>query len=172
MGRSLHADIQGAVRTARLAADFDWTWAAEDLERFCTAAGWHAERFSDTAATLTTNLDVNRRSGDAYLTWGPLHTIDIWVTDVAAPDTDIPEVTAEFLTELSVPMTTEFGEGTPVTSGIVKELRWDLPNVVITLSAGLGGVAMRLVSPQRQAWIDEPEPEWEGDDEEDEDTEE
>jgi hypothetical protein len=47
--RTLHADIQGAVRTARLAADFDWTWAAEDLERFCTTAGWHTERFSDTA---------------------------------------------------------------------------------------------------------------------------
>jgi hypothetical protein len=39
--------------------------------------------------------------------------------------------------------------------------------VVIALSAGLGAVTMRLVSPQHQAWIDEPEP-----DEEDEDTEE
>ncbi|WP_027503353.1 DUF6301 family protein [Rhodococcus sp. UNC363MFTsu5.1] len=92
----MHADIEGAVRTARLAARFDWTWDSEDLERFCAAAGWQALRRSDTAATLTTNLDINRRSGDAYLSWGPLDTIDIWVTDVADPDTDIPEVMAEY----------------------------------------------------------------------------
>ncbi|MFE4502447.1 DUF6301 family protein [Rhodococcus sp. NPDC056743] len=165
----MHADIEGAVRIARLAAHFDWTWDSEDLERFCANAGWQAERFSDTAATLATNLDINRRSGNASLTWGPLQIIRLWVTDVADPDTDIPEVMAKLLGELSVPMAAEFGDGTPVTAGIVKELRWDLPNVVIVLSAGLGAVTMRLVSPKRQAWTDEPEDEW--DDEEDEDGE-
>lgn len=164
----MHADIEGAVRTARLAAHFDWTWDSEDLERFCAAAGWQPERFSATGAEIITNLDINRRTGDAHLTWGPLNYIDIWVTDVADPDTDIPEVMAEFLAELSVPMTAEFGEGTPVTSGIVKELRWDLPNVVIILSAGPGWVAMYLVSPKHQAWTDEPEDEWDDDEDEDE----
>ncbi|NKR48391.1 hypothetical protein GS545_03975 [Rhodococcus hoagii] len=164
----MHADIEGAVRTARLAAHLDWTWDSEDLERFCAAAGWQSERFSDTAATLTTNLDINRRSGNAHLTWGPLNYIDIRVTDAADPGTRVPEVMAEFLTELSVPMTAEFGEGTPVTAGIVKELRWDLPNVVIILSAGLGAVTMRLVSPKHQAWTDEPEDEWDDDEDEDE----
>lgn len=80
----------------------------------------------------------------------------------------MPEVMAEFLAELSVPMTAEFGDGTPVTSGIVKELRWDLPNVVIILSAGPGWVAMYLVSPKHQAWTDEPEDEWDDDEDEDE----
>ncbi|MBP1158236.1 MULTISPECIES: DUF6301 family protein [unclassified Rhodococcus (in: high G+C Gram-positive bacteria)] len=165
----MHADIEGAVRTARLAAHFDWTWDSEDLERFCAAAGWQAERFSDNAATLTTNLDINRRSGDASLIWGPLQIIRLWVTDVADPGTRMPEVMAELLGELSVPMAAEFGEGTPVTSGIVKKLRWDLPNVVIILSAGLGSVAMRLVSPKHQAWTDEPEDEWDDDEDEDDD---
>lgn len=69
-------------------------------------------------------------------------------------------------------MAAEFGEGTPVTAGIVKELRWDLPNVVILLSAGLGAVTMYLVSPEHQAWIDEPENEWDDEADEDEDGEE
>lgn len=163
----MHADIEGAVRTARLAAHFDWTWDSEDLERFCAAAGWQVERFSATDAEIITNLDINRRSGDASLTWGPLQIIRLRVTDVADPDTDIPVVMAELLGELSVPMAAEFGEGTPVASGIVKELRWDLPNVVIILSAGLRSVAMRLVSPKHQAWTDEPEDEWDEDEDED-----
>ncbi|WP_027503354.1 hypothetical protein [Rhodococcus sp. UNC363MFTsu5.1] len=66
-------------------------------------------------------------------------------------------------------MTAEFGDGTPVTAGIVKKLRWDLANVVIILSAGLGAVAMRLVSPKHQAWTDQSDEDWEDENEWDDD---
>ncbi len=45
----MHVDIEGATRIVRLAAEFDWTWALDDLEPFCAQAGWEVVELDQTA---------------------------------------------------------------------------------------------------------------------------
>ena len=54
----MHVDIEGATRIARLAAEFDWTWAVDDLEPFCAQAGWEVVELDQTGASIRTGLRV------------------------------------------------------------------------------------------------------------------
>ena len=56
----MHVDIEGATRIARLAAEFDWTWAVDDLEPFCAQAGWELVEFGQTGGSIRTDLRVGR----------------------------------------------------------------------------------------------------------------
>ena len=70
----MHVDIEGATRIARLAAEFDWTWAVDDLEPFCAQAGWELVELRQGGASIRTNLHVSRPKANMF---GRQHRIEI-----------------------------------------------------------------------------------------------
>lgn len=64
----MHVDIEGATRIARLAAEFDWSWAVDDLEPFLRTS-WIIEHCvwlcfrSCSASVKSRNSCLNRCPG-------------------------------------------------------------------------------------------------------------
>ncbi|AGT95606.1 hypothetical protein O5Y_28945 [Rhodococcus erythropolis CCM2595] len=133
----MHVDIEGATRIARLAAEFDWTWAVDDLEPFCAQAGWELVELRQGGASIRTNLHVCRPK--AMTVVRPLL------------DEGFANLTAALTSVLPIPTYSEPGPEATI--------RWDLPKVVVELSMRPRAIHLQLTSPKYQAWVDEPEPE-------------
>ncbi|WP_186628558.1 DUF6301 family protein [Rhodococcus sp. BP22] len=158
----MHVDIEGATRIARLATEFDWTWAVDDLEPFCAQAGWELVELMQGGASIRTNFHVNRPEAQMFGRQPRMKWISIDVTDVAdgaTPMTVVRPLRDEAFTNLDVALTSLLGTATSAEPGPKAALRWDLPKVVITLNRGVRAIDLRLKSPGYQAWVDEPEPE-------------
>ena len=163
----MHVDIEGATRIARLAAEFDWTWTVDDLEPFCTQAGWEVVELDQNGASIRTNLHVSRPKANMYRFNRSMQYISILVTDLADDATPMPVVRPlldEGFTNLDVALTALLGAATSAEPGPEAVLRWDLPKAVITLNLSVSAIFLDLKSPEYQAWMDEPEPEYEDED--------
>ena len=160
----MHVDIEGATRIARLAAEFDWTWAIDDLEPFCAQAGWEVVELDQTGASIRTGLRVGQPESIMFGRNRSMRYISIFVSDVAddaTPMTVVRPLLVEGFTNLDVAFTALLGTATSAKPEPKAALRWDLPKAVITLNRGVSAIHLRLKSPEYQAWIDEPEPEYE-----------
>ncbi|MFI6867610.1 DUF6301 family protein [Nocardia sp. NPDC050406] len=54
----MQVDLHGAVRIACRAAEFDWTWASDDIERFCATVGWTEESRNEYGVDARTGLEI------------------------------------------------------------------------------------------------------------------
>ncbi|MBT2263679.1 DUF6301 family protein [Rhodococcus erythropolis] len=161
----MHVDIEGATRIARLAAEFDWTWAVDDLEPFCTQAGWDLVELRHAGGSIRTNFHVSQPTANMFGRQHRMDSISILVTDVAddaTPMTVVRPLLDEGFTNLDVALTALLGTATSAEPEAT--IRWDLPKAVITLNRGVSAIHLHLKSPGYQAWADEPEPEYEDED--------
>ncbi|MFI9504421.1 DUF6301 family protein [Nocardia sp. NPDC052566] len=148
----MHVDIAGVAKAATVAAGFDWRWSADDLPRFCAAAGWQVADERPRMVRLTTNLDVERPAAAAI---GSYHTGDdgqrllveyvtLTVADIA---TESAEVLAGSRTEISARLTTELGPGHRIRSGARSALTWERPAVTIRVVADEQSIALEFANP-------------------------
>lgn len=168
---AMRVDLDGAVRVARLAASFRWTWTFADLESFCAVAGWRVAESWALETTLTTDLDVDSPRADASTFLGlrrwrrgrsVMNSLTVWVSDISSePDADA-QVNAG-LTALTERLTTEIGAPDSPDDYSATAARWDLPDVRIRLvrrapyrfpEVQTGAVAMHLSKPVKLALID------------------
>ncbi|WP_027503352.1 DUF6301 family protein [Rhodococcus sp. UNC363MFTsu5.1] len=163
----MHVDIEGATRIARLAAEFDWTWAVDDLEPFCAQAGWELVELRQGGASIRTTINVSRPESVMYRRNRSMRYFSAYVSDVAdnaTPMTVVRPLLDEGFTNLAVAFTALLGAATSAEPGPEAVLRWDLPKAVISLHLGFRAIHLDLTSPGYQAWLDEPEPEYEDED--------
>ncbi|PBI97177.1 hypothetical protein BKP42_31560 [Rhodococcus erythropolis] len=161
----MHVDVEGAARIARLAAEFDWTWAVDDLEPFCAQDGWELVELDQNGASMRTGLRVGRPEPIMFGRNRTMRYISIFVSDVAddaTPMTVVRPLLVEGFTNLDVAFTALLGTATSAEPEAT--IRWDLPKAVITLNRGVSAIHLHLKSPGYQAWADEPEPEYEDED--------
>ncbi|MDI9946591.1 MULTISPECIES: DUF6301 family protein [Rhodococcus] len=93
--------------------------------------------------------------------------ISIFVTDLAdlgTPKAEVRSLLDEGFTNLDVALTALLGTATSAEPGPTAALRWDLPKAVISLHLSVIAIYVNLKSPKYQAWVDEPEPEYEDED--------
>lgn len=108
----MHVDIEGTTRIARLAAEFDWTWAVDDLEPFCAQAGWEIVELRQGGASIRTNLHVSRPEAHMFGRQHRMNWISIFVTDLAddaTPMTVVRPLLDEGFTNLDVALTALLG---------------------------------------------------------------
>ena len=108
----MHVDIEGATRIARLAAEFDWTWAVDDLEPFCAQAGWELVELRHAGGSIRTNFHVSRPTANMFGRQHRMDSISILVTDVAddaTPMTLVRPLLVEGFTNLDVALTALLG---------------------------------------------------------------
>ncbi|MDF2899187.1 MAG: hypothetical protein K0Q46_5973, partial [Rhodococcus erythropolis] len=116
----MHVDIEGATRIARLAAEFDWTWAVDDLEPFCAQAGWELVELDQTGASIRTGLRVGRPESIMFGRQHRMDWISIFVSDVAddaTPMTVVRPLLVEGFTNLDVAFTALLGTATSAEPG-------------------------------------------------------
>ncbi len=162
----MSADLHGAVRIARIAAEFDWTWTRRDVRRLCEVTGWREVSRSDLLVSLETDLDVPepvsyvftglhrvpalRKAGQdiefisAYVATSPVG---------AQPPADA-EV-AEHYSRVRDSLAAGLGSPTWHTSGLEIETAWELPQVVISLTPLTGAVNLVFNGPLYQRWLDQ-----------------
>ncbi|MDH6279095.1 DUF6301 family protein [Prescottella agglutinans] len=163
----MHVDIEGATRIACLAAEFDWTWAVDDLEPFCSHAGWGLVESDQNGASMRTNLHVSRPKANMFSRNSSMRYISTFVSDLAdigTPKAEVRPLLVEGFTNLDVAFTALLGTAASAEPGPEATIRWDLPKAVITLNLGFSAIHLHLKSPTYQAWMDEPEPEYEDED--------
>ena len=166
----MHVDIEGATRIARLAAEFDWTWAVDDLEPFCAQAGWELVELRQGGASIRTNLHVSRPKAHMFGRQHRMNWISIYVTDLAdaataaTPMTVVRPLLDEGFANLTAALTSVLPIPTNSEPGPEATIRWDLPKVVVELGMSPRAIHLQLTSPKYQAWVDEPEPEYEDED--------
>ncbi|WP_459961604.1 DUF6301 family protein [Nocardia sp. IFM 10818] len=154
------------MQAVRAATEFDWTWTLDDVPRFADLVGWQFTQHNNQRVTLTTNLDVNRT--DASVSIAPwtkpgqspqLNRISFYVTDVVLDDPTVaPELTETF-DEMSRHIWAGLGTPTMRRTGPAPDRRWDLPKVVVQLSASDAAVHIIIVNPADDMWLESPDDE-------------
>ncbi|MFF0634599.1 DUF6301 family protein [Nocardia sp. NPDC004151] len=173
----MHTDLDGAVHIACLVADFDWTWAMEDVQRFSDAAGWTVvgQLPREHGADLRTGLDLQDTYARAIYGRAFLEREgfpDQLVTEILVPVTDwMKDTTPErhrsltnAFAELSDRLVAALGRPTKPRPGVLPEVRWTLSTAVLTLRMNDQSVELRIVNPVHQQWWDS----WVAHDDEDE----
>ncbi|WP_067865411.1 DUF6301 family protein [Nocardia shimofusensis] len=150
-----------ALHVVRAATEFDWTWTAEDLSSFAGLVGWSIAGGAGVGAPhLTTDFDIDRPDvmvslGDPGPTGvAALEEMTFWVTDLDGERGE--SAAAAAFVSLATRVADVVGAAphfswTEPTRG----LRWDLPRVVVTLTANAESVYIDLTSPDYQLWYDE-----------------
>jgi hypothetical protein len=93
-----------------------------------------------------------------------MDNISAFITDVAdieTPMTQVRPLLVEAFANLTTALTPVLGTPTRSEPGPEANIRWDLPKSVIVLSMSISAIHLDLKRPGYQAWIDEPEPEYE-----------
>ncbi|AYF73881.1 hypothetical protein D7D52_08400 [Nocardia yunnanensis] len=148
----------------RAANEFDWTWTIDDLPAFSERVGWQVTDVDKQFPRLVTNLDVNRTDATVSLhnnrakpeVSRPLQEITFRATDVTPEDpSEKPELDQAF-NELAQRIFDAVGER-PTKWWIEpsRGLRWDLPTVVVELTASERSISIYLVSPAYMKWSDD-----------------
>ncbi|MET8314197.1 DUF6301 family protein [Rhodococcus erythropolis] len=111
----MHVDIEGATRIARLTAEFNWTWAVDDLGPFCAQAGWELVESDQNGASIRTGLRVGRPESIMFRRNRSMHYISTCVSDVAddaTPMTVVRPLLVEGFTNLDTALTALLGTAT------------------------------------------------------------
>ncbi|MFE3058676.1 DUF6301 family protein [Nocardia sp. NPDC059239] len=163
----MQVDIAGAVRIARLAADFEWTWTVENLKRFYREAGWQSESDQDLGGKLRTGLMVSVPCG--YAEYAPDFFRDYVIDEgeveyLLALVTDMVEDTSrdghiwlvDAFVELADQLALELGTPLGRVTASNPRIAWILPRAVLFLSVDTEGASIRLkiVNLAYQDWLD------------------
>ncbi|WP_216917975.1 DUF6301 family protein [Nocardia noduli] len=145
----MRGDFDRAAEIVRLAADFDWTWSRDDLDRFCAAAHWTVTEYRSLGASIATDLDIEDPQGSAFLDADSVRYIDFGVTDrLGKQEAASSELPAVWFRGLSDRLVAELGLPTRRRD---TELRWDLPAVVIVARRARQDNYVAMTSPQYRA---------------------
>ncbi|MEU4416478.1 DUF6301 family protein [Nocardia salmonicida] len=156
----MQADIEGAVRIARIARDFAWTWGQEDIERFRLTAGWTLLRRGDHGNTcLSTDLRVNLNRANAYSNRQyirgregrdeSLERLAINITDVARDaDEVLSTALSECFDQLTERLTREFGRASHTESKPDAEIGWVEYDHVVNVFMGNTYLLLEVVNPR------------------------
>ncbi|WP_330185157.1 DUF6301 family protein [Nocardia sp. NBC_01503] len=149
--RAMRSGMDRAEEIVRIAARLDWTWTIADIDRFSSATGWAVLRRSTYGATMQTDLMVPLPKASVYTSGDQLKYFSIAVTDTnfGEPPSD-PEGVVDDFAALGVWMMTELGRPARRTPGAESSIRWDLPNLVVSLSTLGTQVRLRLINPAYQ----------------------
>lgn len=146
--RGMYSGIDRVVEIIRIAAQLDWTWTVDDIDRFSTVTGWAVSRRSAYGGTMATDLKVPRPEASVYIGGDQLKYLSIAVTDTRFSDLPRePGAVLDDFAALATWMMSELGRPTRREPGVEPSIRWDLPNLVITLSTLGTQVRLRLISP-------------------------
>lgn len=149
----MHADIESAVRIARLAAGFDWAWTLDNLEQFCSLAGWQQPVPDEYGAEIRTDLNVSSplalAVNDArfcrdWLPGGQMVYVTVYLTDDPIVDSpEIQKVLVDWFAELAGRLCSALGA--PVRLfGSQPKIFWDLPKVALVLSVDFDRLEISL----------------------------
>lgn len=158
----MRAEIERAARVVRAALDFDWTWSLSDMTDFCDRVGWRAN-IGEGHPEVITDFDLNRP--DAHVTMAydteasaprRFNQFVFNVTDVVLDRPDLKPQLDQAFDTLAQRVFEEVGER-PTRWWVEprRGLHWDLPTVVITITASAEVVSVYVVSPEYQRWNDE-----------------
>ncbi|GAA5053167.1 DUF6301 family protein [Nocardia callitridis] len=129
-------DVETAAEFFRAASEFDWTWSAEDVDRFRRVVGWEPAEFgTETTIVMTTNAQLDKPLARFELDGDRIHQVTIHLTDFLDPAAG---TTTEFLADVYACAGTTLREilGQPVVQADQppKSL-WDKPTLVGELVA-------------------------------------
>ncbi|MEV6102594.1 DUF6301 family protein [Nocardia sp. NPDC051981] len=156
----MQADIEGAVRVARNARAFTWTWAQDDIERFALDVGWTVLDQGDYgSASLSTTLRVNLNRGSSYSnrryirgTAGrdeSLERLTANITDVTRhPNEMLTAALSSSFDLLAERLTREFGPSNHFEPKPEAEIGWVDRNVVINFVAHKTYLLLEIVNPR------------------------
>jgi hypothetical protein len=175
----MQADIEGAIRVARLAANFDWTWTVENVQRFYREAGWQSDSDPKSGAELRTGLMVSEPWGSAEyaaeffrdygIDGGEVKHFLVLVTDVV-DDASLAghRWLVDAFSELADRIEHEVGPSLGRVKVADPTMVWKLPKAVLFLSTDTDDAAiqMKIVNPAYQEWLDRLADEDEEDDSE------
>ncbi|NKR46261.1 hypothetical protein GS506_15985 [Rhodococcus hoagii] len=150
---TIRTDFDRAAEIVRLAAEFDWTWSRDDLDRFCAAAGWTVTEHRERGASITTDLNIANPRGTANLDTNSYQKINFDVTDrLGQQEAESSGLPGMWFTGLSTRLLTELG--LPTRRG-EDRMRWDLSTVVVTAYRGERKHFVVIASPQYEAKQDQ-----------------
>ncbi|WP_157978264.1 MULTISPECIES: DUF6301 family protein [Nocardia] len=146
----MRGDFDRAAEIVRLAADFDWTWSRDDLDRFCAVAHWTVTESRPRWASVTTDLDIENRQSHVHLDADSLlKYIDFGVTDrLSEEEAQSSELPAVWFRSLADRLLAELGLPNRRRE---TELRWDLPAVVIVARRASRDNYVAMTSPRYRA---------------------
>lgn len=163
----MEADLDGAARIARAAAEFDWTWTTSDVARFCEMVGWRVDDRGDLGLIMSTDLRVRRRVSTAFTDSGvapqlaaagqDIENFSTYVADYPLP-ARLPtpaEVSVQYgllrgrlIADLGQPIRRSGAPDRP-------QISWEFANVVLFLSQLSRSVNLDFVNPLYQQWEDD-----------------
>ncbi|MFI6871689.1 DUF6301 family protein [Nocardia sp. NPDC050406] len=157
----MSSDVAGAVRVARAAARYEWTWTRANLIRFCENLGWEASDTED-GVTVTTNLVVRKPTAMIYLDAAALADLEEFDQDLLevvvivarAESSETSAATQSCFTRIAAALSTTLGPGTHSYPSGEPAPAWDLEKVFIRLGMVPGLIGLYLVNPAYQASID------------------
>ncbi|MFD6104446.1 DUF6301 family protein [Nocardia salmonicida] len=161
----MQTDIEGAIRVARLASSFDWTWTSDNLDNFSTTVGWHAQRYSSRSVTFQTGLNLGRDWAEARFdrhrlaTTQPGQDVEVSYARVSISDRVDPddlysrEELVDIFAEMHGRLVAELGSVSRRNIGSTPGLVWDLPNQVLVLDSG-SRLTLSLNNPVYCEWRD------------------
>lgn len=180
----MNADLDGALRIANLAADYDWLWTAENAESFCRLAQFQIDQRHPELAALQTSLCVNPHTGFMMSSRKLLASagrpsqsvvqLSVQITD--SGDESSPSLhksLVDLFADLSGSFIAEFGSPTRWSPGEYAEIGWDFDEFTMLLTTSDSSIGLGLVNPAYLRWWGEvdDESEDESDDDEYEDDE-
>ncbi|MGY4103612.1 DUF6301 family protein [Nocardia sp. R16R-3T] len=154
----MNVDIEGAIRIARLAAEFDWTWRIDDIPRFCESVGWQIVESWDNGAELRTDLQLQRPVAYVHPQKRIIDDISCLVTDIAddeLPWVEIRRLVVNAFADLAEGITENLGIPTYGLPGSHATMAWNRENVILKLSASPQVVNLNFVGPEHQKFLDE-----------------
>jgi len=159
----MQIDVDRAVRAVQAAVEFDWTWTVDDLARFGRQVGWDLAWKSDGSPLLTTDFHINRPdvlvyTEDAEGAEEPdrLKEMEFRATDVTLDDPSVLHELDQVFDNLTQRIA-EVAEQEPDWrwSHPTRGVRWDLLDVVVSVTVSERAVYVRLVGPDYQLWCDD-----------------
>ncbi|MEU6586206.1 DUF6301 family protein [Nocardia sp. NPDC046763] len=155
----MRADLDRAADVVRLATRFDWSWTLADLDRFCELTGWTVEERGSRRVIMTTDLAIDRPESQAYVDGERVRYISIDVTDrLGKQEAATSPLPGMWFTQLCDRLRAHLYAPNQRKDGRFRELRWDLPTVVVSVCGSARDCHVLLASPSYQAeqdYIDE-----------------
>ncbi|WP_405134018.1 DUF6301 family protein [Nocardia sp. NBC_01388] len=161
----MQADIDGAIRIASMADEYDWQWTSGSAEQFCRAAQFQMDRRNPEVAILQTSLKVSPpiglvMSNREFLAQEgepdqSVVQISVRVTDTGdESDPRLHVSLVDLFSELSKSFIAEWGSPTRTSPGELAEIGWELGEVTMMLSSSDSSIQLDLVNPVYLNWWD------------------
>lgn len=159
------ADPDAAAEIATAAVGFDWTWAADDVDRFCAVVGWEPSDRRPNRVTVTTKVDVERPSANFRFFKDKISEVSVNITDIvgesgeSGESGEAGEAAQRFRTDAFAAVSRRLVEvlGQPARRipGAEPKLFWATGTVVVKLSSVTTSLKLVLISPEYQQFTDD-----------------